>query len=209
MKTSVAMTQKNTLKVSKGSHRYLRTGAIATVLSLATPAVALAHPGHDHHSFSAGLTHPVTGLDHLIMLLAFGLLVGCLSLNKAKTAALLGTGILSLLIGLFAGQALGYAAFIEPMIVASLFAVSVCLWQVFSPSAKKVTAAISVAIGFLFFHGYAHGVEAASSLSQFALGMTATAAALVLCGSVMGRWISSKWLSVGIASASSLLMIAS
>ncbi|MEZ9950587.1 HupE/UreJ family protein [Vibrio breoganii] len=208
MKTSAAVTQQNPLKTRKGSGRYLRSGAIATVLSLATPAVAFAHPGHDHHSFSAGLTHPITGFDHLIMLLAFGLLIGCLSLNKAKTAGLLGAGMVSLLVGLFAGQALGYAAFFEPMIIASLFVVSVCLWQVFNPSAKKVTAALSVSAGLLFFHGYAHGVEAASNLSQFALGMTATAAALVLCGSVMGRWISSKWLSIGIASASALLMIA-
>lgn len=41
------------------------------------PALAMAHPGHDHvHSgFMAGFIHPFTGLDHLIMALGFGVLL--------------------------------------------------------------------------------------------------------------------------------------
>ncbi|MFI7960230.1 HupE/UreJ family protein, partial [Acinetobacter baumannii] len=41
------------------------------------PALAMAHPGHDHvHSgFIAGFIHPFTGLDHLIMALGFGVLL--------------------------------------------------------------------------------------------------------------------------------------
>lgn len=56
-----------------------------TIASLTTSTLALAHPGHgshsvhESHSFMSGLTHPVTGMDHLIMLIAFGLLIGVLS----------------------------------------------------------------------------------------------------------------------------------
>ena len=39
------------------------------------PLVAMAHPGHEHshNSFISGFVHPFTGLDHLMMALAFGL----------------------------------------------------------------------------------------------------------------------------------------
>ncbi|MDC4459554.1 HupE/UreJ family protein, partial [Acinetobacter baumannii] len=40
------------------------------------PAVSQAHPGHDHQSgFSAGFLHPFTGMDHMIMALALGVLL--------------------------------------------------------------------------------------------------------------------------------------
>jgi len=49
-----------------------RAGVAATGLLLALPAAA--HPGHGLESgFAAGLLHPVTGIDHLLALLAVGL----------------------------------------------------------------------------------------------------------------------------------------
>ena len=47
------------------------TTAIALML-LTTPAFA--HPGHMEHGLSSGLLHPMTGLDHLMMLLTSGFL---------------------------------------------------------------------------------------------------------------------------------------
>ena len=65
-----------------------------TIASLTTSTLALAHPGHgshsvhESHSFMSGLTHPVTGMDHLIMLIAFGLLIGALSFStKIKSSS--------------------------------------------------------------------------------------------------------------------------
>jgi urease accessory protein len=40
-------------------------------LALSLPAAA--HPGHAETGFAAGLLHPLTGLDHLLALLAVGL----------------------------------------------------------------------------------------------------------------------------------------
>ena len=49
-----------------------RAGLAVTALTLALPAAA--HPGHAPDSgFLAGLLHPVTGVDHLLALLAVGL----------------------------------------------------------------------------------------------------------------------------------------
>jgi len=53
-------------------HQLARAGVAVTALTLALPAAA--HPGHAPDSgFVAGLLHPVTGVDHLLALLAVGL----------------------------------------------------------------------------------------------------------------------------------------
>jgi len=53
-------------------HQLTRAGVAVTALTLALPAAA--HPGHAPDSgFVAGLLHPVTGVDHLLALLAVGL----------------------------------------------------------------------------------------------------------------------------------------
>ena len=42
----------------------------------ALPMLAFAHAGHDHHNgFWSGFVHPFTGLDHLMMAIAFGVLM--------------------------------------------------------------------------------------------------------------------------------------
>ncbi|MGF1847149.1 HupE/UreJ family protein [Vibrio lentus] len=184
-----------------------------TIASLTTSTLAFAHPGHgshsvhESHSFMSGLTHPVTGMDHLIMLIAFGLLIGALSFSTKTKAALIGGGLVSLVVGLIAGQASGFSVIVEPAIIASLFVVSLCLWHVFSPSTKRVNSVLVASIGMLFFHGYAHGVEAASNLTQFAAGMSITALVLMIIGTFVGRAVYSKWMSVGVASASALLLL--
>ncbi|CAH6823777.1 HupE-UreJ family metal transporter [Vibrio chagasii] len=181
-----------------------------TIASLTTPTLAFAHPGHDHgsHSFLSGLTHPVTGVDHLIMLVAFGMLIGVLSYSNKVKSALVGGGLVSLMVGLLVGKVLGFSVVVEPAIIASLFAVSLCLWHVFSPSTTKVNTVLAVSIGFLFFHGYAHGIEAASGLAQFAAGMGITAFCLIVAGYFAGKALYSKWASVGVASLSALFLMA-
>ncbi len=57
------------------------------------PALAMAHPGHDHTaSFVAGALHPLSGIDHLLGLMTVGLLAGRLGGKYLwpLTAALLG-----------------------------------------------------------------------------------------------------------------------
>ena len=46
--------------------------AIATALLL-SPALAFAHPGHDHAGLMSGIAHPIFGLDHLLAMVAVGL----------------------------------------------------------------------------------------------------------------------------------------
>ncbi|MGR5118505.1 HupE/UreJ family protein [Vibrio astriarenae] len=187
----------------------MKTKLTTLIALLATPSLALAHPGHEHHSFSSGLVHPVTGIDHLIMLLAFGLLIGCVAAGNRHKAQLVLAGLASLIVGLFAGQLFGLSMIVEPAIIASLFVVSLGLWHAFSPSTTRINMALAASISMLFFHGYAHGVEATGSISVFAIGMLISATALMVVGSVAGQLLRSKWISVGVASASILLVLAS
>ena len=88
----------------------------ALLLAAATPA--LAHPGHGVESFAAGVAHPLTGLDHIAVMIAVGLwaaLKGGRAL-WAWPAAFVGVKLV--------GGAIGVAhvalPFVEPGILASV-----------------------------------------------------------------------------------------
>jgi urease accessory protein len=172
------------------------------------PAMALAHTGHDSIAFTSGVLHPITGVDHLIMLVAFGVLVGCLTATKKQKLGLLAGALVTLLVGLLAGNVYGLVSGVEFAILASLFVVSAAIWQVFSASQQVVKLAVGLCIGLMFFHGYAHGVEAQETLGQFSLGMALGASVLMAIGTHMGQRIASRWVSVGVAASSLFLMAA-
>ncbi|AIW15691.1 HupE/UreJ family protein [Vibrio tubiashii] len=180
--------------------------AAFTCLALLSSSV-MAHPGHETGSFSAGLTHPVTGFDHLIMLVAFGILVACVQTSAVRKMGLVLSALASLLIGLAAGQVFGGFNGVELAIGASLFVVSGAIWQAFHASKDMLRLALTLCVGLVFFHGYAHGVEAQGAISSFAAGMTVSAAALMVLGLQFGRALSSPWLSVGVASVSALVIL--
>ena len=81
---------------------------ILTTLSLATltPMAALAHPGHDvtGAGFMAGLMHPLTGLDHVLMIIATSLWAAQLQpAGRVMVAACLGLFVALWLPKLFYG----------------------------------------------------------------------------------------------------------
>ncbi|GMQ49048.1 HupE/UreJ family protein [Vibrio sp. 10N] len=172
------------------------------------PTLAFAHPDHESTAFSSGLLHPVTGVDHLIMLLAFGLLVGCLSATKMQKVGLIIGALVMLIVGLLVGSSFGLATGVETAIIASLFVVSAAIWHAFSASQKMGKLAVGLCIGMMFFHGYAHGVEAEGTLGQFSMGMAIGASALMMLGAQVGSRVASRWMSVGVAAVSSLFLMA-
>ncbi len=180
--------------------------AAFTCLALLSSSV-MAHPGHETGSFSAGLTHPVTGFDHLVMLVAFGILVACVQTSAMRKVGLVVSALASLLVGLAAGQVFGGFNGVELAIGASLFVVSGAIWQAFHASKDMLRLALTLCVGLVFFHGYAHGVEAQGAISSFAAGMTVSAAALMVLGLQFGRALSSPWLSVSVASVSALVIL--
>jgi urease accessory protein len=151
---------------------------ITFLAAITLPALAQAHPGHDAGvSFAAGALHPLGGFDHLLALIAVGLLaarMGGAALLSIPAAflTLLATGIVS---G-FAGLQLDY---VEPAIIVSILACAMlALW----PPRGLQVATTAVAALFAIFHGNAHGMEVIAGMGRvsYAAGLLASSALVIV-----------------------------
>ena len=157
---------------------------------------ALAHTGTEAFmtsSFANGLLHPLTGLDHLIMLLGVGFLAAQM---KGKQVSIILGALVTMLVGTGFGALTGLITGMESFIMASAFVVTVAVWKQSQQVDSKINLLSSAAVVMVLFHGWAHGVEApAAQLVQFIPGMLISAAALLTLGAVIGRQVNAKWLS--------------
>ena len=163
--------------------RLLNQSLIAIVASL--PVLASAHAGHDHHTgFWAGFVHPFTGLDHLMMAIAFGVLMWTAS-KRWKVLGLIGLTF-AMIIGFVIGnQGIIAENIAEYGIIGSLLFMAVALWTKSNP-----TIAIT-AILLASFHGVAHGAELGQSghASLLILGMISAMALIYTVGLGIGALI--------------------
>lgn len=172
-------------------------------------AGAQAHPGHvgGHDSasmFVLGFVHPLTGIDHLLAMLAVGVWSALIH-KTVRNAVWLPAAFAALLL---VGAALGLAGVtppaVEPMVMASLVVLGLFV-------ASRLTLSNGpgfALVGFLaVFHGLAHGMELPqnSSALAFVLGFMVTTVTLHLAGLFVGfsirdrdRWVS-RVLGAGIA----------
>ena len=146
------------------------------------------HAGGLATSFMAGLTHPLSGLDHLAAMVSVGLW-SALNLNHGQTrswrallaapSAFAGT----LLIGAVLGMAGWALPGIEPMIAASLLVLGLLV----ASRAKLPTAAgATLVAGFALFHGLAHGSELTGHATAALSGMVLSTAGLHAAGMALG-----------------------
>ncbi len=155
---------------------------IATLL----PMVAQAHPGHEAHAgMMQGLLHPLTGWDHLFVLLALGALA---ALRGTRVAACCG---LLLIAAFMAGAALGLRfialPFVEPAILGTVLICGAMLWM---RRAIHPNLLAALCLGFAFVHGVAHGQEApAGDIRAYFAGFTLCAAAIYAMSTLLVlRW---------------------
>ncbi|TDU32211.1 urease accessory protein [Panacagrimonas perspica] len=146
----------------------------ALILALAFAGMAQAHPGHGDTRFFTGLLHPVTGLDHVLAMLAVGLWAGLR--DRAATAAsalvLPGLFVASAALGTALGLAGLFNASIETAVAASLLPMGIALLCGVR-SHHLVTLTLVPLCGV--FHGGAHGAElaglaGAGAITGFLLG---------------------------------------
>ncbi len=135
---------------------------------------ALAHVGHDTvFSFSAGFTHPLHGLDHLLAMLAVGLWA---ALQGGKALWVLPLSfILSMAVFGILGIAGPEIPALELGITASVILLGLAV--ALMPRTHLAAAAAVVAL-FGMFHGYIHGTETpadAHGLSHIAGSLGASA----------------------------------
>ena len=167
--------------------KHIFTSLIAT---LATTGAALAHTGADggdHHSsfmdgLVSGLTHPMTGTDHLAAMVAVGIW-SAVALRSAWQAPLAFVAMLAV------GALAGFAGFeppgVEPVVAASILVLGLLIsWR----KGLSLGGVVSLVGVFAFFHGIAHGAELAGGAQLATLaGMVLTTAALHVLGVGLGR----------------------
>lgn len=164
-----------------------RLFALATLGCLAAPAFA--HTGHHAVTgFFSGLTHPLTGLDHLLAMIAVGLWAAQQGGRALWAVPAAFVGAMAL------GGALALGGLPLPHVEAGI-AVSVVVLGLLVAARRRwaVPAGMAIAAGFALFHGYAHGLEmpqAASPLG-YALGFVIATVFLHgvgIAGSLFGRY---------------------
>ncbi|WP_051608788.1 HupE/UreJ family protein [Fodinicurvata fenggangensis] len=154
-------------------------------------SAAAAHPGHEVQagaSFLGGLAHPVTGMDHLLAMVAVG--IWAYTLGGRALWAVPSMFVLAMAVAGAAGLAGWQFAMAE-----SGIALSVLVLGVLIAAAVRVRWEIGAAMVGLFavFHGFAHGAEipaGGSPVAYIAGFLLATAflhAAGVILGVVAGR----------------------
>lgn len=160
-----------------------RFSIIAAAMLL--PQLALAHSGHDESRFAGGLSHPLGGADHLLAMVALGLLAARIG-GRALWALPL-TFVGAMLAGGLAGYAgIGFPG-VEPMILASVVILGVLVAMAASLPLAVLVPGVAL---FGFAHGWAHGAEGpASGMVPYATGFALMTMALHLVGIGAGRLV--------------------
>ena len=163
-----------------------RAAVMTFVISFVlAPAAALAHPGHDGAGgLVHGLVHPVTGIDHVLAMIA----VGVLAAQYGGRALWLVP--MSFLVAMAAAGAVGMAGIPVQIVEAGIGLSVVVLGLMIAFQLKPPTLVAIVVVGlFALFHGYAHGSEMPKGLAglSFAAGFLIATALLLGAGVGLGR----------------------
>ncbi len=146
----------------------------AALLGLSATA-ASAHVGHGAEGFAQGFFHPMGGLDHVLAMLASGLL-GAMIGGKARWLV-----PLAFISSMVAGGMLGASGFELPLVETIILASVVVLagLAAFGRS-LGLSRLLPLIGGFALFHGFAHGAEMPADVSGFtyAAGFVAATALL-------------------------------
>ncbi len=130
--------------------------AFLFVTSLAVSPV-WAHPGHSGNGFSAGVLHPLTGVDHIIAMIAVGLWAAQMGGRATLLLPAAFVGFMSL--GALAGRVGMHLPYIEAGVAASVLVLGLMI----AASLRLPTGVAATCIGlFAICHGHAHGTEFAS-----------------------------------------------
>jgi urease accessory protein len=160
----------------------MRRTLLAAALVL-VPSLALAHPGLPGHAhdLATGFVHPLGGIDHVLAMVAVGLLAAQLG-GRALWAV-----PASFVAAMAAAGLAGMNGVALPMTEVGIAASIVVLGGAVALRLSMPVAAAMVLVGFFaMFHGYAHGLETPETASGLMYGLGFVAATALLHGLGIG-----------------------
>lgn len=172
---------------------------LTALAALALSLPAAAHPGHAETGFSAGFLHPLTGIDHLLALLAVGLW-SRQQQGKGRGAVLPPAFLLMMALGASTGLAL-------PALETSV-AATVLLLGALTAGGRRLAPQLAVLLigGCGLLHGLAHGNELAGMSSG--IGFVLASAGVMAIGALARQERLRRMLGAAIGAAGLCLLAA-
>ena len=174
--------------------RLSRITALGLAITAFLPSAAFAHTGIGGTSgFIHGFVHPVSGLDHVLAMLAVGILAARLGGRAIWLVPL--AFVTMMIVGGMAGVSGVPLPFVELGNTGSI----IVLGFVIALGSQLSVPVATALVGFLaIFHGHAHGTEMPIDLAGISYGAGfATATALLhIAGLALGfgaYWMASTW----------------
>jgi urease accessory protein len=161
------------------------------LLTFCLPAVASAHSESGTvGGFISGFAHPLSGLDHIVAMVAVGLWGAFLGGRAMWTLPVVFPVVMAL------GGALGVVGVELPGVETGIALSGIVLGIMVALAARPPLWVAAVIVGiFAVFHGHAHGTElpeAANALT-FAIGFVIATGLLHLCGIAFGLLTKWRW----------------
>jgi len=157
---------------------------IVTIAALLIAATAHAHTGvGDTNGLVHGFSHPISGIDHILAMVAVGIFAAHLS---GRALWLVPLSFVSLMA---VGGAFGMAGLDLPFVEIGIGLSVVVFGLAVALGVHMPTAAAMMLVGFLAtFHGHAHGAEMPQSASglTYGVGFVLATAVLHACGIGIG-----------------------
>ena len=164
----------------------MKRAAVTTFVAFLVfaPIAALAHPGHAGAvGLVHGFVHPVTGIDHVLAMIAVGVLAAQFG---GRALWLVPT---SFLVAMAIAGVIGMAGIPVKIVEVGIGLSVVILGLMIAFQIKPPTLVAMVVVGFFaLFHGYAHGSEMPNGLAalSFVAGFLVTTALLLAAGVGLG-----------------------
>ncbi|MGY2051924.1 HupE/UreJ family protein [Methylobacterium sp. JK268] len=149
---------------------------------LLLPQAALAHPGHgDAAGLAHGFVHPLSGADHVLAMVAVGLLA---ALRGGRALWALPAAFLGMMV---VGGVLGASGVALPSVETGIALSIVAFGLAVAVGGGLPLAALAALVGvFAVFHGHAHGAEIPETASGLAYGAGFVAATALLHAAGIG-----------------------
>lgn len=163
-------------------------GSIAALAASATPVSA--HTGHPTGGLAEGLWHPLLGPDHLVAMLAVGV-VAALVADRRRAVILAGGFVAGMVLGGAAGIAGATVPGVEVMVAASLVVLGALV--VLVPRVRFEWLPL-VALVAGAAHGLAHGAELPVDARPllYVAGFVVATIALHATGALAGGWLRAR-----------------